>query len=262
MPSFGRRTKKAAELIIKAENVTAFIGAKLSEESGIPDFHDPTIDLWRKYNPLKHMNYDVFLKDPLPFWKVGQKFHAIMYNAKTNKGHEALAELQRLGKLHGAIMTNIDALLQKAGFKDVVEINGGYYHTKCMNCQTPWYYDVVAPKLDSGEVPPLCNNCGGVLRPGVVLFGEQIPMKAYQNMMKMIRATDCLLVVGSKLGTNLERYTVKLVTEENRKSCVYINSSKLESAKLNSYFDAVLIGDVVEILQKLVSETKKQIEKQ
>ena len=252
--------KKAAELIIKTENVVALVGAKLSEESEIPDFHDPTIDLWKKYNPLKHMSYDVFLKDPLPFWIVGQEFHAIMYNAPLNEGHKALTELKQLGKLHGVITTNVDGLLQKAEIEEVVEINGGYWVTQCLDCHKKWYYDVVAPKLDSGEVPPICE-CGGVIRPGVVLFGEPMPMKAYKGMMKLVRATDCLLVVGSKLGSNLERYAVKIVVEENEKRCIFINTAKLDRAKVNSYFDAILIGNVGEILQRLIAETKKQIAK-
>lgn len=254
--------KKAAELIIKAENVTAMVGAQLSEESGIPDFHNPTIDLWKKYNPLKHMNYDVFLKDPLPFWLVGQEFHVYVHNSPINEGHKALAELRELEKLNGVITSNIDGLLQKVGFENTIEINGGYWVTQCLDCGKKWYYDVVSVKLETGEVPPLCNDCGGILRPGVTLFGEPMPMKAYKDMMKMLKTTDCLLVVGSKLGSNLERYAVKIVVEKNGKNCVYINKFKHESAKLNSYFDTILIGKVSETLQKLVSEIKKQIEKQ
>lgn len=254
--------KKAAELIIKAENVTAMVGAQLSGESGIPDFHNPTIELWKKYNPLKHMSYDVFVKDPLPFWLVGQEFHAYVHNSEPNEGHKALAELRELVKLNGVITSNIDGLLQKVDFENTIEINGGYWVTQCLDCGKKWYYDVVSVKLDTGEVPPLCGNkeCGGILRPGVTLFGEPMPMKAYKDMMKMLKSTDCLLVVGSKLFSNLERYAVKIVVEKNGKNCVYINKFKLDSAKLNSYFNPILIGKVSETLQKLVSEIKKQID--
>ena len=250
--------KKAVELIVKAENVTAIVGAQLSEESGIPDFHNPTIELWKKYNPLKHMSYDVFVKDPLPFWLVGQEFHAYVYNSEPNEGHLALAQLRELGKLNGIITSNIDGLLQKVDFENTIEINGGYWVTQCLDCGKKWYYDVVSVKLETGEVPPLCNDCRGVLRPGVTLFGEPMPMKAYKDMMKMLKSTDCLLVVGSKLGSNLERYAVKIVVENNGKNCVYLNKFKLDSIKLNSYFDTILIGKVSEILQKLVSEIKNR----
>ncbi|MHA1594797.1 MAG: SIR2 family NAD-dependent protein deacylase [Candidatus Baldrarchaeia archaeon] len=193
--------RSAAELIVSSEYVIALTGAGISVESGIPPFRGPG-GIWTKYGEPPPDQYQEFLRDPKGWWErrlkrelegpTGEMVRKI-YEAKPNLAHKALAELEEMGILKSIITQNIDGLHQKAGSKNVIEIHGNIYKLRCISCNARFDRD----KFEIKELPPLCPNCGGLVKPDVVYFGEPIPPDMLNASLLEVYKCDCMLVVGT-----------------------------------------------------------------
>jgi len=182
----------AAELILSAKRVTAFTGAGISVESGIPPFRGQN-GLWSKYNPI-FLDIDYFQRNPTEAWKlIKEIFYDYFGGAKPNAAHKALAEMEEDGWLHSIITQNIDNLHQEAGSKDVVEYHGTSQRLTCLNCGKNFQY---TPELFD-TMPPVCPKCGGLLKPDFVFFGEPIPLNAQQRSLEETLISDVWLVIGT-----------------------------------------------------------------
>ena len=172
--------RQVADLILKSRRLVIFTGAGISTESGIPDFRGPD-GLWTKYDP-DDFTIDRFLASAECRRKQWQVFGrgALGAEAEPNAAHRAITELYRRGKLDCVITQNIDNLHQKAGLPDdiVFELHGNMRRAVCLNCGKSFSFDQVAVRLQAGEDIPDCPECHGILKPDVVMFGEQLPEKA------------------------------------------------------------------------------------
>ena len=169
----------AADIIAKARKVVALTGAGISTESGIPDFRGPQ-GLWKRFDP-KIGTIEFFREHPDEFWHFQLDRLKEMMKAQPNKGHYALAELEKLGKLSAVITQNVDGLHFKAGSKNVIEIHGNLRTAKCIECGKIISIEEALKIIEQGVFPPKCQSCGGLLKTGSVLFNEPIPEEALDN---------------------------------------------------------------------------------
>jgi NAD-dependent deacetylase len=167
-------------------------GAGISVESGIPPFRGKG-GLWEKIDPMEVAHIDAFMEDPARVWRLLiQDLGHQLASARPNDAHHGLAALENLGCMTSIITQNVDGLHQAAGSSRVVEFHGTFATVSCLKCHARQ----PIKNCLTGELPPLCD-CGGVLRPDCVFFGEMIPTKAFQAAQVAVATCDVMLVVGT-----------------------------------------------------------------
>lgn len=186
-----------AALIRERGPAVALTGAGMSTESGIPDFRSAS-GIWREVDPFEVASIDAFRRDPLRVWRwYGPRIGRLLA-AEPNAGHVALAALERAGHVRAVVTQNIDLLHTRAGSEDVVELHGSIREFRCLACGATEELESVLAQLESEEAP-LCPACGTILKPGVVMFGELLPVDAFARAERLAREAGVLVVVGSSL---------------------------------------------------------------
>lgn len=189
-----------ADYIRQAQNIVLLSGAGLSTAAGIPDFRGPH-GLYTKArikNPELIFDLDVFDEDPAPFYEFHREFLKMLDRLEPTYAHRFFAALEKEGKLKAVITQNIDSLHHRAGSQTVYEIHGGIWNTFCRGCGMKYDHDKATELTLADESKiPVCESCGGVLKPDIVFFGE--PVKFLMESQDVIRQSDLLFVVGSSL---------------------------------------------------------------
>lgn len=195
---------RLARLIRGSLSVVALTGAGISVPSGIPDFRSPGTGLWARVDPMEVAHVDVLRGDPGRFWGFyGERFHTLD-DKLPNRAHELLASWERRGRLDALITQNIDGLHTAAGSRTVVEVHGSVAHSRCPTCSSRFSLEEVRSRLSAAvDGIPRCD-LGHPLRPGVVLFGEDLPVAALAHARQLARTADLMLCIG----TSLEVYPV------------------------------------------------------
>ncbi|MBI5945317.1 MAG: NAD-dependent deacylase [Chloroflexi bacterium] len=189
----------AADLFRQSKHAVVLTGAGLSTPSGIPDFRSTGTGLWSSDEPMEVASLNTFRTAPEKFFHWFRPLADQIFNAQPNAAHCALARLENAGRLAAIITQNIDTLHQKAGSKTVIEMHGTMQTLTCTQC----YHQVdaqvrLASFVEKGEIPH-CPKCGQVLKPDVILFGEQLPQAAWYKAQQAARQCDLMLVAGSSL---------------------------------------------------------------
>jgi NAD-dependent protein deacetylase/lipoamidase len=169
----------------------------VSTESGIPDFRSPT-GIWAGVDPFEVASLSAFRHDPARVWSFYRERVQTLKDAEPNAAHYALAELERRSLVETVVTQNIDLLHSRAGSRDVVEVHGSIRSAQCLACLWTEPADAVLAQLAESPVPA-CPHCGEPLKPGVVLFGELLPLGAMERVTHLARGARLLLVVGSSL---------------------------------------------------------------
>jgi NAD-dependent deacetylase len=185
---------RLAELLRERQPCVVLTGAGISTESGIPDFRSAG-GIWARYDPFEVAHIDALRRDPARVWE----FYALrldaLAEAEPNDGHHALAELGQEGWIRAIVTQNVDGLHERAGSGDVVEIHGSLREAECTQCGARVPMAVAVESLPL----PACPECGEILKPGVVMFGELLPVAAIVRAQELAREAGLLLVVGSSL---------------------------------------------------------------
>ncbi|MFL5819276.1 MAG: SIR2 family NAD-dependent protein deacylase [Solirubrobacteraceae bacterium] len=191
--------ERLAGLIRSAGSVVALTGAGISVPSGIPDFRSPGTGLWEKVDPMEVAHIEAFRRDPERFWGFYAERFSSLRDRQPNGAHLALVELERRGRLDAVITQNVDMLHRRAGTRELVEVHGSIATCSCPSCGRAVELDDARARLaaDPGGVPRC--ECGTVLKPDVVLFGELLPDHAMERAYELAAAADLLLCVGSSL---------------------------------------------------------------
>ena len=206
MPEISR----LAELVLARGPAVVLTGAGISTESGIPDFRSPT-GIWAEYDPAEYATIEAFRADPVKVWSFYSLRLRVLVEAEPNAGHLALAELEGAGHVSALVTQNIDGLHQRAGSRDVTEVHGSIRTSTCLGCGTSYRLDELLAMLEDTEAPA-CANCGAIVKPDVVMFGELMPEAAIDRAYELARSTGLMLVVGSAL----EVWPVSQLPEETR----------------------------------------------
>ncbi len=191
-----KNIEELVKIIKNSDNIVFFGGAGVSTESGIPDFRsvDGLYNQKYDYPPEMILSHSFFMKKTEEFYKFYKdKMNCLKY--KPNITHLKLVELEKCGKLKGIITQNIDGLHQKAGSKNVYELHGSVYRNYCMKCHK--FYDAEYV-FNSEEKIPKCE-CGGIIKPDVVLYEESLDDSCLMNAVELISNADCLIVAGTSL---------------------------------------------------------------
>jgi NAD-dependent deacetylase len=241
--------QEAATLIHHSKYLIAFTGAGISVESGIPPFRGEN-GIWSKYDP-KTLELGFFHAHPEESWEVIKElFYDFFGEAKANKAHEVLAELEEIGKLKGIVTQNIDNLHQQAGNKMVHEFHGNSHQLVCTACYK--YYPAEEKLL--GKLPPYCQSCEGLLKPDFIFFGEGIPPMAYENSVNAANKADVVIVIGST-GEVMPAAQIPYLAKENGAKIIEINTEPTKFT--NIITDVFLQGKATEMMDRLSKSLKE-----
>jgi NAD-dependent deacetylase len=237
----------AADIIRDAKSNIALTGAGISAESGIDTFRGAD-GLWSKYDLEEYATIDAFRRDPGKCWELLGEMNRVIRQSGPNPAHTALASLEEMGYLKAVITQNIDGLHQAAGSKEVFEFHGNDRHLVCLDCGRNYEAD---EKIDQG-MPPRCD-CGSVLKPDLVLFGEGIPQEVMSRSFMAAQACDCMLVVGTS-AVVYPAAQLPLIAKDRGAHIIEINP---EPSNLTSYVtDIFLQGKGGDVLPGIVARLK------
>ena len=216
-------------------------GAGVSAESGVPTFRDAQQGLWAQFDPLKLATVEGFLSDPQLVWRWYAWRREIVSGVEPNPGHLALAELEQLVPRVTLVTQNVDGLHQRAGSRQVIEFHGNIFENRCIteNC--------VLDAVGDGE-PPTCPNCGGLVRPGVVWFGENIPEHSLN--VSFAAAEDCDLFLS--VGTSSEVYPAAGLADIAKTQGATTIEINPQPTLQSNRFDFAIAGKSGEVLPKLL----------
>jgi NAD-dependent deacetylase len=243
--------QQAARLIGRARRMVAMTGAGISTPSGIPDFRSPDSGLWDQTDPLEVASIFAFRHNPQRFYNWVRPFSLLLLEARPNPAHYALAALEREGKLKAVITQNIDNLHYKAGSQTVYELHGHLREVTCTKCYAVQDSATAFAKfIADGQVPR--HHCGGVLKPTVILFGEQLPIREFVLAQEATKEADLMLVAGSSLEVAPASELPDLALE-NKVKLIIVN---YQPTCLDSRADVVIRADVAEVLPRLLDFVK------
>lgn len=235
--------KKAVEIITEYAPGTVLSGAGISVDSGIPPFRGQG-GLWEKYDPEEYVSISGFTRNPKKIWQLYIELGRLLLESKPNPGHYALAEMEKRGYLNGIITQNIDGFHYKAGSVRVVEYHGSSDRAVCLKCYKTFFLD---EKKLSEEVPRC--DCGQVLKPDIVFFGELIPRSALLESQELIESSKFILVVG----TSAVVYPANQLPLQVKRRGGKVIEVNTEPTPLSEVADVSLFGSTSEILPKLTN---------
>ncbi len=198
-PGSTETTHLAANLLKKSDNTVVLTGAGISTPSGIPDFRSPGVGLWTQIEPMEVASLSAFRHNPEQFYHWFQPLAAQMHSAQPNPAHLALAKLQAGGFINTIITQNIDGLHTRAGAVNVLEVHGSLETLTCTNCYRQVPSSTFLEQYIDHCLVPLCPSCGNVLKPDIILYEEQLPVKTWKKAEVACRECDLMLVAGTSL---------------------------------------------------------------
>lgn len=241
-----------SEYVSLAEHLVAFTGAGISTPSGIPDFRSPTSGLWTNVDPMRVASIYGFRQDPQAFYDWVRPLTITTMNAVPNPAHLALVTLENHRKLRSIITQNIDMLHTRAGNQVVHELHGHMREATCIQCFRIFPGEpIIAQVIEDGKVPR-CTACGGVLKPNVILFGEQLPYQQFQAAKDAARACDLMIVVGSSLEV-APASDLPILAKRTGAKLAIINTDPTD---MDSLADIVIHGDAADILPAVVEHVE------
>ena len=233
--------KTLQNIIDESNSIVFFGGAGVSTESGIPDFRSPDGLYNQKYDvpPEELLSHGYFFSHTEKFYEFYRE-KMICLDAKPNKAHIKLAELEKAGKLKAVITQNIDGLHTAAGSKKVYELHGSVHRNYCLDCGKSYS----AEDILSSKGVPHCS-CGGLIKPDVVLYGENLDDATVNGALSAIENCDTLIIGGTSLTVYPAAGFVRYFKGKN---LVLINMS---STPFDSEADMVIHDKVGEVLDKI-----------
>lgn len=236
------KVKRLKEIIEQTNNLVFFGGAGVSTESGIPDFRstDGLYNLKYKYPPETIVSHTFFVQKTEEFYEF-YKDKMMALDAKPNKAHEKLAQWEKEGKCRAVITQNIDGLHQMAGSQKVMELHGSIHRNYCTRCGK--FFDAAYVKNSASL--PVCDDCGGLIKPDVVLYEEGLDSQTISDAVYAISHAD-VLIIG---GTSLAVYPAAGMIDYFRgKHLILINKS---STPCDGQADLIINDSIGEVLGAL-----------
>lgn len=238
---------QAAEIICNSKLTLALTGAGISVESGIPDFRSAG-GLWSKFSPEDYATITAFRENPEKVWMMLKEMEELLEQAKPNKAHLGMGELEKMGFLHYIITQNVDNLHQEGGATNVIEYHGNSSTLSCLWCGKRY-----SAQEKRGAYPPRCE-CEKILKPDVVFFGEAIPTQALNKSYLLASSAEALMVAGTSAVVSPAN-TIPSVTKQNGGKIIEINKERTHLTDTVS--DVFIQGGAGEIIEALVAEVKK-----
>lgn len=247
-------TDKLAQLITTSERIIVFTGAGVSTESGIPDFRGPG-GIWARYDP-EDFTIHKFLSSRetrLIHWKMYTET-GLFTKSEPNAAHYAAAELDQMGKLDCVITQNIDNLHQKAGVPEdkVFELHGSMRWVVCLGCGRRFSLPEVLQKVEQGVEVPDCPDCGSILKPDVIFFGEALPQDTLTEAIRRAQSCDLFIVIGSTLIVYPAAYMPAYAINAGARLAIV----NLTSTPLDHQATVVVQGKAAEIMSRVMERAR------
>ena len=235
--------EKAARIILDSKLTIALTGAGISVESGIPDFRSKG-GLWDRFDPEEYATIYAFQDNPEKVWRMLKEMEHIVENARPNAAHIGLAELEQMGLLKSVLTQNVDNLHQEAGSQDVIEYHGNSKSFTCLWCNKKYAFED-----KRGEYPPRCQ-CGQILKPDVIFFGEAIPSLAMVRSSQLASTCQALLIIGTSAVVS----PFNILPRQAKQGGATIIEINLEETVLTHHItDIFLQGKATEQVSQVVS---------
>lgn len=242
--------KHAAEIIRSSNYTVVLTGAGISTPSGIPDFRSPSSGLWERYDPFEVASLNAFRYHPEKFFNWMRPLARDIHAAKPNPAHIGLARLEQAGYIQTIITQNIDELHQRAGSSNVLEVHGSLRTLTCIGCFLKYESEnFIQPYLEEGIIPH-CPSCGNILKPNVILFGEQLPAQTWLQAQACCQVCELMIVAGSSLEV-LPVAGLPMRALEKGAHLIIINQTQTYA---DVRADIVLAHDVALVIPLLVDE--------
>ena len=235
--------------IREAGKIVVLTGAGVSAESGISTFRDKD-GWWSKYDPTELASPSGFERDPALVWQWYQYRRGKIRDNEPNAGHYALSELERMTPEFTLITQNVDRYHQQAGSKNIIELHGNIIENKCYSCGVMHRGNVD----EEGKEPENCEECGGLIRPNVVWFGESLPHGAIERAQEETEEADIFM----SIGTSAMVYPAAELPMLAKRSGVYAIEINSERTVISDYMDMHLHGKSGEILKEIVDKLKME----
>ena len=218
-------------------------GAGISAESGVPTFRGQG-GLWKQFRAEDLATPEAFARDPRLVWEWYDSRRAALAQVAPNAGHRALAELETRKPRFTLVTQNVDGLHDRAGSRNVLKLHGDIWALRCLKCGSERRDE----RTPLPELPPICE-CGGMLRPGVVWFGEPLPAEAWERAQKATREAEVLLVVGTSATVYPAAGLVPLAMSAGAR----VIECNVEETPFSSGLDRSLRGRAGELLPQLIA---------
>ncbi len=241
-------SKETIDRISTAKTIVFFTEAGISAESGIPVFRGKD-GIWNKLKPEELANFNAFLKNPEMVWEWYNHRKKIIHDSKPNSAHLTIAKLQNFFQNVIVITQNIDNLHRRAGSKIIYELHGNIERNYCVKCHT--FYN---QEIDLSHGVPKCE-CGGLIRPDVVWFGEYLPEDQLNAAERAAENCDVFFIIGTS-GVVYPAASLIYTAKENKAYLIEIN---IESTEISYLADESLIGKAGEILPEMLEKIKSKI---
>ena len=237
--------EEAIEKIHSAKSIVFFTGAGVSAESGIPTFRGKD-GIWNKLKPEELANFNAFLKNPEMVWEWYKHRKKIVHDSKPNNAHKVISDFQKITPNVTVITQNIDNLHRRAGSRKIFELHGNIERNYCIDCKKP-YNDEINLK----DTVPRCN-CGGLIRPDVVWFGEYLPQDQFIGGESAAKDCDVFFIVGTS-AIVYPAASLIFVAKENG---AYIIEVNIEGTEISRYSDRSCFGEAGKILPIIYSQVQ------
>lgn len=231
----------------EAKSVVVLTGAGISAESGVPTFRGDD-GLWKKFRPEELANFDAFIRNTKLVWEWYKYRKQLISNVQPNPGHYAIAEMEKIFPNFTLITQNVDNLHRRAGSKNVYELHGNIQRNYCIDCGCEY-----SDELIFVEDVPRCEKCQGIIRPGVVWFGELLPEDQWIGAERAARSSEIFFSVGTS-GIVYPAASLPQIAKENKAFLIEINT---ELTPITLITDEYLKGKSGEILPKLIDIIKR-----
>ncbi|HEY7586363.1 MAG TPA: NAD-dependent deacylase [Candidatus Deferrimicrobiaceae bacterium] len=183
--------RNANDAVAGCRSLCVLTGAGVSAESGVPTFRGPG-GLWRNRDPMSLATPEAFAADPKTVWEWYQWRRELIRKCSPNPGHRAIAMIEGRKAEFLLVTQNVDGLHRAAGSRKMVEFHGSIWNVRCVGCGREEEI-----RSEFAVLPPRCPDCGSLLRPGVVWFGEQIPREALDASIAIVERCEVLVVAGT-----------------------------------------------------------------
>lgn len=229
------------ELLRNKVRTVVLTGAGISAESGVPTFRGNSDSLWSKFDPRELASIDGFMANPGLVWEWYKWRRTLIDETQPNPGHEVLAKLEKWLPDFTLVTQNVDNLHQRAGSEHVVELHGNIHKNKCFRCGRI----MTVEELDSNKLP-ICE-CGGMIRPDVVWFGEMLPESQIADAIAKSRRAELFF----SIGTSAEVFPAADLPIEAKRCGAYLIEINPDETPISDHADEVCRGKSGAVLSKL-----------
>ena len=239
------------ELISQSEALVFFTGAGISTNSGIPDFRGPK-GIWKTSQPIYFQDFVNSEEKRVESWERKFSNELNINKAKPNQGHQKIAEIMKSKDLSHLITQNVDNLHQESGVSDsqITELHGNATYAKCLDCQLRYDLAKLKESFLSTKVPPLCNECNGLIKTATISFGQAMPEEEMVIAQKKSVSCDLFICIGTSLAV-FPAADLPVLAKETGSQLVIINN---EPTQMDHIADLVINRDISEVFSEIYLE--------